>query len=77
MPPTCGVVAVSAYRDYIAHASDMEVIRPLSNDERLAMWAARYYGGGWHRADKSAPAAHVSRNHDAAQQRARKQEYAR
>ena len=40
---------MSAYRDYIAHASDMDVIRPLPNDERRALWAARYYGGGWHR----------------------------
>jgi hypothetical protein len=29
--------------------SDMESIRPLSNDERLAMWSQDYYSHGFHR----------------------------
>lgn len=27
----------------------LETIRPLTNDERRAVWAAAFYGAGWHR----------------------------
>lgn len=33
----------------IMHARRMENIRPLSNDERLAQWAAKFYTQGHHR----------------------------
>lgn len=32
----------------IAHAHNLESIRPLSNNERRAQWAARYYRAGLH-----------------------------
>ena len=33
----------------LMHASNMEAIRPLSNDQRRANWAARYFALGLHR----------------------------
>lgn len=33
----------------IMHAETMEAIRPLSNDERIGTWAARYFSAGLHR----------------------------
>ena len=33
----------------LMHASNMEAIRPHSNDERRANWAARYFALGLHR----------------------------
>lgn len=33
----------------IMHARRVDAIRPLSNDERRAMWAARFYAQGHHR----------------------------
>lgn len=32
----------------IAHARNLESIRPLTNNERRAQWAARYYLAGLH-----------------------------
>ncbi len=33
----------------LMHARNMEAIRPPSNDERRAHWAARYFALGLHR----------------------------
>jgi hypothetical protein len=33
----------------LMHARTMEALRPLSNDERRAQWAARYFAQGHHR----------------------------
>lgn len=33
----------------IYNTETLETIRPLSNDERRAVWAAAFYGAGWHR----------------------------
>lgn len=34
---------------FVMHARTWAAIRPLSNDERRAMWAARFYAQGHHR----------------------------
>ena len=33
----------------ILHARSNESIRPLHNDERIAAWAFKYFGAGFHR----------------------------
>ena len=33
----------------LMHANSMEAIRPLSNDDRLAHWAGKYFAMGFHR----------------------------
>ena len=33
----------------LMHARSMEAIRPLSNDDRLAHWASKYFAAGHHR----------------------------
>ncbi|HXS04854.1 MAG TPA: hypothetical protein VN731_10285 [Rhodanobacter sp.] len=33
----------------LMHADTMESIRPRSNDERMAHWAAKYFALGFHR----------------------------
>lgn len=33
----------------VVHARTWSAIRPLSNDERRAMWASRYFAQGHHR----------------------------
>lgn len=33
----------------ILKTDTLESIRPLSPDERRAIWAAAFYGAGWHR----------------------------
>ena len=40
---------MSALRIPLMHARDLESVRPLSNDERLATWAQRYFLRGHHR----------------------------
>ena len=39
----------------ILPTDSMESIRPLSNDDRRAAWAARYYALGLHRSDYVPP----------------------
>lgn len=34
---------------FVMHARTWAAIRPLSNDERRAMWASRYFAQGHHR----------------------------
>lgn len=34
---------------FVMHARNWSAIRPLSNDERRAQWAARFYAQGHHR----------------------------
>lgn len=33
----------------LMHANTMDAIRPLSNDDRLAHWASKYFAAGFHR----------------------------
>ena len=33
----------------LMHADSMEAIRPLSNDDRRAHWASKYFALGFHR----------------------------
>lgn len=33
----------------VMHAVSMEAIRPLSNDDRRAVWATKFYAQGHHR----------------------------
>lgn len=33
----------------IIYTDTLEDLRPLSVDERRAVWAAAFYGAGWHR----------------------------
>ena len=39
----------SRHASFIVRAKNVEASRPISNDGRLAEWAAKFYGAGLHR----------------------------
>lgn len=42
----------ATFRCLTVYATDVESVRPPTNDERRAAWAARYYSRGLHRASR-------------------------
>lgn len=47
---------MNAAREWVIPADDLEATRPLSNDERMAGWASKYFLAGHHRRPRNTSA---------------------